>query len=351
MTQTLMRSGKSLLIAAALALLAAGCNHAQSDKDVIAKVNSYKILRSELDKAYKRNFAGTPEKPWPEQERQQRLQLLIQLIGRQLYLQKAEKLGVVVTDEELTSRVDEAKAPYTKEDFSKRLQQAGFDNEDDYKQDLRQGLTIEKVRNKEVASKVNISDEEIQNYYNQNKAQFNFVEPQYSFAQILVTTQPNPQIAGKAQNEAQARDKIRMIYNRLESGEDFGVLADRYSEDPDTAHNGGVVARIPESSLKNGTDPATRDAVLKLKRKDQYSDVITIVNPATQKPVAFRIVKLLGKQPAGQIPLDEVRQAIRTQLRNLREQTLITAYEELLRDGADIHNYYAEQIMKEAGQK
>ena len=60
-------------------------------------------------------------------------------------------------------------------------------------------------------------------YYKEHKAEFNLIETAYHLAQILVTTQPNPQMKSpnKAQNEADARKKIQMVENRLDSGEDF----------------------------------------------------------------------------------------------------------------------------------
>jgi peptidyl-prolyl cis-trans isomerase SurA len=319
-----------------------------SGADVMAKVNGHKIMRSEVDKALTKQTAGTPQKLSGVQEQNLRLQILQQLITIQLYLQKAEKLGIVATEDEIETKLNQAKAPYTKEEFAKRLQEMGT-NEEDYKQDIRKQLTIEKLFNKEIASKVTISDSDIQNYYNEHKAQFNVIEPQYHLAHIFVSTQPNApagSIPGKAQNEAQARDKIRMIYNRLESGESFADVAAKYSEDQDTARSGGELGPTPESQLKN-TDPATRDAIAKLK-PGQFSDVIAISNPATQKVLAFRIVKLLGKEPAGQRDVNdpEVQQFIRTQLRNQREQFLREAYDESLRDNAEIHNYYVEQILK-----
>ncbi len=131
---------------------------------------------------------------------------------------------------------------------------------DDFKRDLRRSLTIDKVLNKEVTSKINITDDDITNYYNQHKAEFNLIEPQYHLAQILVTTQPNPQVKNmKAQNEADARKKIQMIHNRLDSGEDFATVAMSYSEQPETAQNGGDLGFVPESSLKG--DKTAYDAI------------------------------------------------------------------------------------------
>jgi peptidyl-prolyl cis-trans isomerase SurA len=329
-------------------LMLTGCP-GRTDGDVMAKVNGYKISRAELDKSYNRQITGSPQKPSVEQEQLLRLQLLAQIINRQLYLQKAEKLGIVATDEEIESRVNQLKAPYTTEEFKKRLQDMGF-TEDEYKQELRRNLAIDKLRNKEILSKVAISDADIQSYYNEHKSQFNVIEPQYHLAQIVVSTQPpgSEPISNPAQGEAQARDRIKVIHNHLESGEDFADVAAKASEDSDTARSGGELGWIPESQLKTNIDPATRDAVAKLK-PGQYTDVIPITNPA-QKVVGYRIVKLLGKEPAGQRTFDDpnVQQQIRTQLRNQREQFLVAAYDENLRNNAQIRNYFVEQSLKNA---
>src|SRR5258708_39168372 len=340
------------LVALALFSLASSCNR-QSDKDVLAQVNAQKVKRSEADRAYNREITGVPQKPSPEEESALRLQILDQIIGQQVYLQKAEKLGILATDDEVESRATQDKAPYTKEEFAKKPQAAGY-NEDEWRLDIRRKLTIDKLLNKEIASKVTISDSDIQNYYNDHKAQFNIIEPQYYLAHIFVSSQPNVpsgDLPNKAQNEAQAREKIRQIYNRLESGEDFASLAAKYSEDPNTSRNGGELGPAPESQLRgNNTDAATRDAIAKL-QPGQFTEVIPIVNPATQKVLAFRIVKLLGKEAAGQRDLNDptVQQAIRNQLRTQREQFLRSAYDEVLRDSTEIRNYYAEELLKNAG--
>ena len=168
----------------------------------------------------------------------------------------------------------------------------------------------------------------------------------------MVTPAPNPQAHNqndKAQNEAEARKKIQMIANRLDSGDDFATLAMKYSEDPETSGNGGDLGTVQESGLK-GTDPATRDAVMKLK-PGQYSTVIAVVNPATRQAVGYRIVKLVSKEPAGQREFGDprVQQAIRSQLHDRREQLLKAAYYEVLRDTAKVENFYAKKVLDSNG--
>jgi len=350
--QTPHRWGGSLFICLALALLA-GCNRQDSDQDVLAKVNGYKVTRSEVDKAYQRQIAGAPQKLSPTEDQALRLNILRQIIDIRLQLQKAEKLGIVATEDEVDGKFNQAKAPYTKEEFEKRLKDLGL-TEEDSKQEIRRSLTIDKLLNKEIASKVTITDGDIQNYYNQHKADFNLIEPRYYLAHIFVTNQGGPQAAqipDKSQNDAQALKKIQIAHNRLESGEDFAAVAARYSEDPDTRSNGGELGLTPESQLKR-TDTATREAIMKLK-PGQYSNPVTVIDPQTHQQIGYRIIRLIGKDAAGQREQSDpaVQQWIRNQLRTQREQILRAAYDEVLHDGADVRNYYAEQILKDVGQK
>jgi peptidyl-prolyl cis-trans isomerase SurA len=266
-------------------------------------------------------------------------------------MRRAEKLGLLATEEEVDRKLNEIKSPYTQEEFDKRLQEKKITLED-FKRDIRRSITVDKVMNKEVSSKINVTDQDINEYFTAHKSEFNLIEPQYHLAQIFVTPAPNPQVHNqnnKAQNEADARKKIQMISNRLDSGDDFATLAMNYSEDPETSGNGGDLGTVPESSLRN-TDPATRDLVMKLK-PGQYSPIIIVANPANKQPVGFRIVKLVSKEPSGQRDLSDprVQQAIRSQLHDRREQLLKAAYYEVLRDSAKVDNYYARQVLDSNG--
>src|SRR5277367_1200202 len=318
----------------------------------MATVDGRKIFRSDVDKYYDNQVASAQQTPAGEQATILRLNILRQLIDDEMVMRRAEKLGLLATDDEVDRKLNEIKSPYTQEEFDARMKEKKL-TLDDFKRDLRRSLTVDKVLNKEVTSKINVSDQDITNYYNAHKAEFNLVEPQYHLAQIFVTTTPNPQVHNlkndKAQNEPDARKKIQMIVNRLDSGDDFGTLAMNYSEDPETSGNGGDLGFTPESSLKN-TDPTTRDAVIKLK-PGQYSQVITVVNPMTKQLLGFRIVKLIAKEPAGQRELSDPRvlESIRSQLRDRREQLLKAAYYEVRRDEAKVENYYAEKVLEGTG--
>ncbi len=346
------RTGPALLLVLALLLAVSflACSRNDPGKDVMAVVNGHKILAADVEKYYLNKTAGAPQQPSAEEAASLRLNILRDLIDNEILTQRAEKLGLLATNEEVETKLNEIKAPYTNEEFEKRLKERNI-SLDDFKRDLRRSITVDKVINREITSKISISDADINAYYNAHKPEFNLIEPQYHLAHIFVTPYPNPQVRtrGKAQNDADARKKIQEILNRLDSGEDFATLASNFSEDPDSAPNGGDLGTMPESGLKN-TDTATREAVLKL-RPGQYTGIIPVINPNNKQMVGYHIVKLIEKAPAGQRELNDprVQQFIRDQLRNSREQLLRAAYLETLHDQAKVENYYADQILK--GQK
>ena len=348
------RASNSSRLTAALCIIVAGlmagvaCSNKQVGSDVMATVNGRKITRTEVQKFYDNQIADSPQKPSAEQADSLRLNILNQLINNEILMQRAEKLGLLATDEEVTAKLTEIKAPFTQQQFDERLKERAI-TLDDFKRDLRRSLTIDKVLNKEVTSKIDITDNDITSYYNDHKAEFNLIEPQYHLAQILVTAQPNPQVRNmKAQNEAEARKKIQMVSNRLDSGEDFATVAMNYSEQPETAQNGGDLGFVPESSLKQ--DKAAYEAISKLK-PGQYTGILLVGDPNSHQAFGYRIVKLLSKEAAGQRELKDprVQQAIREQLRDRREQLLKAAYYETTRDQARVENYFAEDLLKQAG--
>jgi len=278
-TNSWLSQATAALSAAVLLAALTACNQ-QTSGDVMATVDGRKIFRSDVDKYYDNNVASAQQAPTGEQATALRLQILHQMIEDEILMHRAEKLGLLATDEEVDRRYNEIKAPFSQEEFDKRLKDKKITLAD-FKRDIRRSITVDKVMNKEVSSKINVTDQDITDYYNSHKGEFNLIEPQYHLAQIMVTPAPNPQAHNqndKAQNEGDARKKIQMIGNRLDSGDDFATLAMNYSEDPETSGNGGDLGTIPESSLRN-TELGTRDAVLKLK-PGQYSPIITVGNPS-----------------------------------------------------------------------
>ena len=116
-------------------------------------------------------------------------------------------------------------------------------------------------------SKVTVSDQQVTDFFNANRAQFNLPEDALHLAQIIVTPVRDQQIANRTGDDATtpqaAAMKVKMLMDRLQSGTPFGDLARDFSEDPESAPRGGDLGLVPMSAI-NQAAPALRDTVLKL---------------------------------------------------------------------------------------
>jgi peptidyl-prolyl cis-trans isomerase SurA len=331
------------------ALFLAGC-HTTHNADVVATVNGHAIMRADLDKQYAAAVGDTPqEASTPEQADTLRLNALRQLIDEEIVEQRAAKMNLTATNEDVDAKLLEMKAPYTEDQFNQHLRESKYTLED-LRRNIRRTLTIEKLLNKEINSKVTVTDADITSYYNKHKSEFNLMEPVYHLAQIQVTDQPSAQPTNlqgsKATNDDEARKKIQALKNRLDTGEDFGTIAMNFSERPETASSGGDMGFVTESSMKG--DPATYNAITKLKNGQMTEILPLYADPTSKTPVGYSIYKLISREPAGQRDLNDprVQQNIRQQLPAGRSQLLKNAYFEMLRDQSKVENFYAEEIFK-----
>ena len=338
------------VVSLSIALTLSGCHQAPSP-EVMATVNGKQILAAEVDRVYKQSLDASAPTPSKEEASIHRLSVLHGLIQDEIMQQRAAHLNLVATDEEVDAKLTDLKAPFTQEEFNRKLKERNQTLED-LRQDIRHELTKSKLVNKEIESKINITDNDISNYYNAHKSEFNLIEPNYHLAQIVVTGQPAKQVTNlqnsKAGNDAVARKKIQQLRSRLDAGEDFASVAAKYSEDPSSATNNGDLGFVSESQL--AAEPEVFAAIGKLKA-GQSTDILPIVQTEgnSHKTVGYRIFLLIEKRPAGQRELTDPRtqNEIRQLLRSNQAQLLQAAYLEMLYNDAKIHNYLAEQIYRQ----
>jgi peptidyl-prolyl cis-trans isomerase SurA len=323
-----------------------GCKQAEHHSpDVWAVVNGTEIRRDEVEKYYRSQVPAEGQKPTQEDSLSLKLNVVEQLINNEILLERAKKLNLEASDGEVEDKFTEIKSPFTEEEFQRQLKSRSM-TVDDLKRDLRRQLSIQKLLNREVAAKITITDQDVVDFYNTNLNQFNVAEPQYRISQIVITPRKEPQIRNRknddATNEAEAVRKSKMLVDKLNSGADFSQLAMDYSEDMNTAANGGDLGYIPESSL-NQSDPNLKKTVLSLK-PGQVSQPILLKD-------SIRILKLVAREPAGQRGVNDpqVQQTIRDTLRDRKEQLLRAAYLAVARDEAKVRNYLAQQVVEAAG--
>src|ERR1700736_4792993 len=246
----------------------AGCNRqAQHSPDVWAVVNGKEIRKDEVEKYYRTRINPEGQAPSQEEALSLKLDVLDELINNEILIERAQKLNLEASDGEVEDKFTELKSPFTEDEFQRQLKERGV-SVDDLKRDLRRQLSIQKLLNREVVAKISITDQDVAEFYNANKAQFNVAEPQFRIAQIVVTPRKEPQIRNRknddATNEAEAQRKVKMLMDRLNSGADFAQLAMDYSEDMNSAATGGDLGYVPESAL-NQSDPMLKKMVMGMK--------------------------------------------------------------------------------------
>ncbi|MBI1737660.1 MAG: peptidylprolyl isomerase [Acidobacteria bacterium] len=313
--------------------------------DVWATVNGKEIKRDEVEKYYRSRTNPEGQEPSQEEGLSLKLNIIDELINNEILLERAKKMGLEAGDGEVEDKFTEFKSPYTEDEFQRQLKERGV-SVDDLKRDLRRQLTIQKLINREVVAKVSITDQDVTDFYNQNRAQFNVVESQYRVSQIVITPRKDPQVRNRknddATTDAEARRKASALFAQIQEGADFATVAMDYSEDPSTSANGGDLGYIPESAL-NQTDPALKKTLTSMKPGE--------VSPVVALRDGYRILKLIARESPGQRELSDpkVQQSIRDALRNRKEQLLRSAYLSVARDEASVRNFLAQQVLESAG--
>ncbi len=202
---------------------------------IAAVVNEGVVLKSEL---------ARQTEIITERARQQDLQLpppsvlreqvLERLILEQIQLQRAERVGILISDQMVNSAIAQVaeEQGLRFEDLPELLAQDGIEYAD-YRREIRKQLTLDQLRNVEVTSRISVSPREIQQCI--ADLEDNVVgNSQYNLSHILISV---PQSATGAQFE-EAETEARYVYQQLENGADFGEMAVRYS-DSETGLEGG----------------------------------------------------------------------------------------------------------------
>jgi peptidyl-prolyl cis-trans isomerase SurA len=309
-----------------------------------AVVDGREITRDDVDKAFKR--LQDPSQPLSDEEAlAAKLSVLNDLILQDLLMAKARDLKVEVPQAELDKAFAEAKSNIPDQAFEQELAKRGL-TAGDMREGLRRELLTQKVIEQEVGSKVDVTAQEVSDFFIGNRAQFNLAEESYHVAQIIVTPTRDAQVVNRtgddATTPAAAAAKVKMLMERIKAGANFGDLAMDYSEDPESAPRGGDMGLVPVSRLKQAPQQL-RDAVLK---KAPGS-----VNWVIGNAGAHSIVLVVAHEPAGQRDLSTpgVRDRITEALRGRKEQLLRAAYLTDLRTTARVENHLARQLVESRG--
>ncbi len=339
---------RAFLVAVLLAglLVTASCgSDTTASANVVARVNGKDITTAQLDKQFQARLNGAEQPGSPEETQDLKLQVLNNMINDQILLEMASGSNLSATDAEVDVKFNEFKSQYTEEKFQELLKEQKM-SVDDIRNELRKQITLDKLVNKEITSKISVTDSEIKGFYEKNKQSFNLPES-YHIAHILVTKVADPELHNGKNDDAktpeEAQQKAARLLKQLQSGMDFATLAKDYSEDPSSAPAGGDLNFQPLNAIEN-IDPRLAQAVQKMRTGETYPQVI-------ETRFGYHILKLLEKDAGGQKDLSDprVQAQVRQVIFNRKDQTLKNAFSEAARNKATVVNYLAQRILDSSG--
>ncbi|MBI6851968.1 peptidylprolyl isomerase [Pseudomonas cichorii] len=264
------------------ALLLSGAAHAavQPLDSVVAIVDNDVIMKSQMDQRVRevqqtiaKRGAGTP----PAEALQP--QVLDRLILENLQLQIGERSGIRITDEELNQAIETIaqRNNMSVQQFRAALAHDGL-SYNDAREQVRREMVISRVRQRRVAERIQVSEQEVKNFLASDLGKAQLSE-EFHLANILIAT---PDSASSDAIQAAAR-QAQDIYGQLQKGADFAQLA---------------VARSASESALEGGDMGWRKAA---QLPPPFGDMLSSmrpgeVTPPARTPGGFIILKLLEKR-------------------------------------------------------
>jgi foldase protein PrsA len=310
------------LCALLLVFALAGCSLGGGDDKVpasaVAVVDGQEIAKSDYDallaqakKSYKNTKREFPKAGSQDFQtlKSQAVQFLVQ---REQFEQKAEDFDINVTDKQVDARLAQIQKQYfggDKKKYEKQLADQGLTDKQ-VRNDIRAQIISEKIF-AEVTKDVKVTDQQVEDYYKKNQAQYGSPESR-EVRHILV------------KSKAKADD----LYNQLKAGADFAALAKKNSEDTGSKANGGKL------TISKGQTVAPFDKAAFAMKKNEISKPV-------KTEFGYHIIQPIGDvKPAKVTPLKDVKESIRQQLAQTKKNEAMTKWvDDLKKDYKDKVSY------------
>ena len=292
----------------------------QNEPKNAALVNGKAIAMSdyqaELDQL-QRQVSMTGRQPDEKEMQTLKQRILDNLIDRELLKQEAEKRGIKADDAEVNAQLDAVKKGTTPENFANSLKQMNM-TEPALKAYFASQLAMKKLVDKDLASKIVVTPEEVKAFYDGNPDVFKTPE-MVRASHILVKVDKT----ASAEEKAKALEKIKGVQKRLNGGEDFAKVAKEVSDCP-SKDNGGDLNFFQKGQMV----PPFENAAFSMKT-GQTSDIV-------ETEFGYHIIKLTDKKDAGTMSFDEVKPRIEQHLRSEKMSLEFPKYVETFKSKAKI---------------
>ncbi|GGK02091.1 peptidylprolyl isomerase [Pseudomonas matsuisoli] len=278
------------LLAAVLAGSTLAHAQVQPLNRVIAIVDNDVVMQSQLDQRVRevQQTIARRDGSAPSPEALQ-AQVLDRLIVENIQLQLGERAGIRISDDELNQAMVTIaqRNNLSLDQFRQALSRDGL-SYDQAREQVRREMIISRIRQRQVAERIQVSDQELQNFMASDLGRMHLSED-YRLANILI-----PVAEGASSTEIQnAEGRAQQVYAQLEQGADFGKLAIANSAG-ENAFEGGEIGWRKAAQL-----PAPFDSMVSSMSPGEVTQPI-------RTPGGFIMLKVLEKRGAGNQVRDEV---------------------------------------------
>ena len=277
--------------------------------DVVARVNGENVSKTEFDRAVAALEARNGG-PVPGEQRDRILRsVLDQIVSYRVLVQESRARKVAAADAEVDARIKEIQGQFPSEDAFKQMLAARKTTLEQVRNDIRDDITIQKLIDNEVAAKSAVKPEQVADFYAKNPDQFKQPE-RVRASHILITVPKGADAAAKTA----ARTKAADILNQVKAGGDFAALAKQHSQDPGSGQNGGDLGFFQQGQMVG-----------------PFNDVAFTLGPGSisdlvETEFGFHIIKVVEKQTARSVPLDEVRPKLEQYLERMNREQQTDAF-------------------------
>lgn len=268
--------------------------HAEVMDRVVAVVNEGIITMSELNTATQLALQDLKGGRRGRDIVEVRSKILDQLIERRLVEQASSKAGISVSEKEIDNAIEDVKRQnsLTQEGLLRALANSSL-TYSEYRNQLKEQIRQVKFINKKFRTKVDISEDDMEDYYRQNIERF-YGPGEVRLRQIFLPVEKGATILQRKDTE----EKARMILDEIKKGGDFVRLAITYSKGPNP-EGGGDLGYIKVGEM----DPTIERVVIGLK--------VGEVSGIIETPSGFHIIQLVDRKGGEPRPFQEVREEIR----------------------------------------
>ena len=247
-------------------------------------------------------------------------QIVPQIVEFEIAKAYAREHGITVSESDVNKQIETLKDQVyqqaksqgmnvsREEAFNQALHQAGL-TMDQLRAQVRDQLPVQKVQ-QQVTGNTQASQEEVQKYYEQNKAS-QFTTPEQRCVRHILFTKDQ-------------KAKAEEVKKQLQNGADFAQLAKQYSQDPGSAEKGGSLGCLG----KGDTVPSFDQAIFSAKKGE-------IVGPI-ETQFGYHILQVTDIKPQSTQPLSQVEGKIRDQLASDKQSQQFSAWIQKQKEQRDV---------------